>query len=195
MTFKVLSGPPKTKPSVPLEQARRVAEAVRDELTPYCEQIEIAGSIRRGEQYVGDIEIVAQPHIATDLFGNRNDTIRTDLEFAVDELVAAGRFAPRLTSAGTQRRGRRYQALIAVRAEIALDLFVVLPPAQWGAILAIRTGPAAFSEMLVTRLRGRGFRCEGGRVLRISDDREIPSPREQDFFQTCGVDWRPPQRR
>jgi hypothetical protein len=35
-------------------------------------------------------------------------------------------------------------------AEIAIDLFIVLPPAQFGAFFAIRTGTAEFSQWLVT---------------------------------------------
>lgn len=44
-----------------LDYAKQIAEALIEELRPYCERISIAGSIRRGKQEVKDIEIVAVP--------------------------------------------------------------------------------------------------------------------------------------
>ena len=38
-----------------------IAEKVKAELAPHCERIEIAGSLRRKKEFVGDIEIVAIP--------------------------------------------------------------------------------------------------------------------------------------
>lgn len=44
-----------------LSRAKVLAEEVRQVLAPYCEQIEIAGSIRREKAEVGDIEIICIP--------------------------------------------------------------------------------------------------------------------------------------
>jgi len=44
-----------------LTEAQRIAQIVKSELSPHCERIEIAGSIRRGKPEVKDIEIVAIP--------------------------------------------------------------------------------------------------------------------------------------
>jgi DNA polymerase/3'-5' exonuclease PolX len=41
--------------------ARRVADELVEALTPRCEQICIAGSLRRGKSEVGDIEILYVP--------------------------------------------------------------------------------------------------------------------------------------
>ena len=41
-----------------LETAQPIAKRVKEELTPHCERIEIAGSIRRGKPIVHDIDIV-----------------------------------------------------------------------------------------------------------------------------------------
>lgn len=41
--------------------ALKIAEGLVCEFGPYCERVEIAGSIRRGKAEVGDIEIVAVP--------------------------------------------------------------------------------------------------------------------------------------
>ena len=47
----------------PATTARKVADALAAELTPRCERIEIAGSLRRGKADVGDIEILYVPRI------------------------------------------------------------------------------------------------------------------------------------
>ncbi len=50
-------------PKMPLAPARRLAEALVRELEPACERIEIAGSIRRGADHVGDLELLAIPRL------------------------------------------------------------------------------------------------------------------------------------
>jgi DNA polymerase/3'-5' exonuclease PolX len=77
---------------------------------------------------------------------------------------------------------------------IKLDLFIVQPPAQWGAILAIRTGPAHYSHWLVTQ------RKQGGAMpsyLRQRDgalwdgDELVPTPTEASYFAALGIDTVP----
>ena len=45
----------------PLAQGQAVAEQVVLELSPFCERIQIAGSIRRKCPSVGDIELLIEP--------------------------------------------------------------------------------------------------------------------------------------
>jgi len=44
-----------------LATARQIAQTVQDRLTPFCERIEVVGSIRRGKPEVHDIDIVCIP--------------------------------------------------------------------------------------------------------------------------------------
>ncbi len=44
-----------------LDKALEIAEKTKELLAPYCERIEIAGSIRRKKPEVKDIELVAIP--------------------------------------------------------------------------------------------------------------------------------------
>ena len=48
-----------------------------------------------------------------------------------------------------------------------VDLFTVLPPASWGAIFAIRTGPGDFNHMLVTHAHGLNRKVAGGQVWQL----------------------------
>ena len=49
------------KQRMPLVTARVLAERIVDELRPFCERIEIAGSIRRRRPLCGDVDLVALP--------------------------------------------------------------------------------------------------------------------------------------
>jgi DNA polymerase/3'-5' exonuclease PolX len=167
-----------------LEDALRLATQLRDELAPACERIEIAGSVRRRSTHVGDIELVAIPKMhpgpRADLFGDR--PLVSCLDEQLDSMMAGGRLSRHEAKAW----GPRYRRLRAGGPErVQVDLFIVLPPAEWGPIFTIRTGPAKFSADLVARLHRWGRRCVDGRV--IERGLTIPCPEEEDFFRLAGA--------
>ena len=43
------------KPKIPREQALAVFYELKRELDPFCERLELAGSLRRGKAEVGDV--------------------------------------------------------------------------------------------------------------------------------------------
>lgn len=185
---------------VPHAKALRLAEKIRDELGEGCAQIEIAGSIRRGVPDVSDVELVAVPSWRPALFGDGQDFDLLDEKVA--ELVALGALAWRDEKGGIARRappmikppGRRFYRLVAARSGVKVDLFVVRPPATWGAILAIRTGSALFSRALVTRAAFNGLRVADGRVLTKAAV-ELDTSTEAGFFRAVGVPYVAPESR
>lgn len=182
-----------TTARVPLERAVRIATIVRDVLAAACPRIEIAGSIRRRVAMVKDIELVAMPRLR---LGIGDEVLDDDLEVLVRELVRDGWATWRRRRDGQlMARGPRYYALTHRDSAMPVDLFAVRPPAQWGAILAIRTGPASYSESLVTRCKLRGLRCEDGRLVRQRDGVELPTPEERQFIEACGFPWAAPEWR
>ncbi len=50
----------------PLAEGEAIASALVADLEPYCARIQVAGSIRRRKEMVGDIEIVAIPRYEPD---------------------------------------------------------------------------------------------------------------------------------
>lgn len=174
----------------PFARALRVAEAIQRQLAPYCERIEIAGSIRREESLVKDIELLVIPHGRRDLFGVSIRGEATALDVHLAKLEAEDRLVPR----EPRRMGERYKALRAVKSDLPLDLFICLPPASWGALMAIRTGPAAYSKRLVTECRRHGLRCTAGTLV---DEKDIPvsTPTEHAFILACGLPYLEPRER
>ena len=180
--------------------SRSVAQAVADELLEVlgsaCERIVVAGSLRRGAAEVKDVELVALPRMGVDLLGQpRPDDC--ELTRVLERELTSGRLRWRTEThpaPASLRVARRMWALVHVDRDVRVDLFAVRPPAQWGAILAIRTGPAEYSQQLVTRCRDRGLRCEDGRLV-DSHGRTVPTSTEQSFIAACGLPWREPSAR
>ena len=185
---------------VGLSTARAAAERLVSTLSPSCNRIEIAGSIRRGAPLVSDIEIVAMPSMdvtSGDLWGT---PVEIDmLAEALDSLRASGALQLRDVEIHRKdgsveighRDGTSYKAL--VFAGFPVDLFIVRDPAQWGVIFTIRTGPAEWSHRLVTDCQKLLRRVEGGYLYRSGQ--RWPCPEERDFFEGIGQPWVEPAER
>ena len=167
--------------------------------SPYCDRIEIAGSIRRGKPDPHDIEIVALPkmeHVGyEDLFSTKPNT-RNLFEEILTQWQTNGVLHHRPDKNGRPAWGPRFKR--ATIHGVAVDIFSVLPPAQWGVIFAIRTGPADFNRALVTsKLEGgfmpMGMQVKDGALLR--NGQAVPTPEEEDYFGAIGVPCWPPAER
>lgn len=209
-----------TKQRITYTRAEAIAADITALLWPFVEQIEIAGSIRRRKPVVSDIELVCIPRIArtsTDLFG----TVFTEtdaLHDACEQLMARGILAHRFDKNGRRSFGERYKRLLHVESGIALDLFCVKPPAQWGVVFAIRTGSAEFTQRFVTSALIGGalpaymlvrdgclYRHMQGADLPVDSEArrkypaawlvEVPTPTEREFFDAIGMDWVEPEAR
>lgn len=167
----------------PRAEAELAAQEVLRRLSPWVTRSEVAGSIRRGKPEVKDIDIVIMPgDVSSGLFG--------DTRPAVEEI--------RELAARMGHEGRAGEKAVQVHdvlgSGLTLELWLVTPPAEWGPQLAIRTGPADFSQLLVTRLRNRLWRCEDGRVL-DEHNRLVPCSTEEEFFAAARLQWIEPSQR
>lgn len=171
---------------------RELARQIYAHLRLFCTRIEIAGAIRRGSLTVRDIDIVCEPawEGVNDLFGNPVQTM-FQFEGAVLTLCSVCALAP-------VKSGERYRQFRSEALDCNVDLFVVKPPASWGAILAIRTGPADFSHRLVSsRFDGGampfGMQQKDGALWRNGERLETPT--EESWFEALGVPcWNPVDR-
>jgi DNA polymerase/3'-5' exonuclease PolX len=168
-----------TKDRMSLPRARQLAESLVMELSPACQRIEIAGSIRRRERLVGDVEIVAIPREPERLVVGRPGNL---LDQALAEICRKRAFV-RL------KDGERYKQFEVVHAACRLDLYLCTP-ATWGWIMVLRTGPQAFTKSLVCK-KNLGGVCppevsfRDGRIVRL--DQVIDTPEEADVFEALGL--------
>src|SRR5205823_8288906 len=180
-----------SKTKRPLREAERIAAAIVADLAPSCARIQVAGSVRRRKEVIGDIEIVAIPRYApAGLFGDCTANLLWEHLHASD--------AYRFTK-GDHANGRYYQLALPLHAGLQLDLFLAQPD-NWGLTLLVRTGSAAFSTaMLVRWKRRQGLgRAQPGSVdgrLVTRNGRAVPTPEEETVFQLLGMQPVPPERR
>lgn len=190
-----------------LAEAEAAAERFVAEIADACEQIVVAGSIRRRQQDVGDIEIVVVPATIeiSGLFaeypGERCDVLDAALNLMAND---PGSGVERRATNGHSAWGPKYKRLSFEGAPI--DLFSC-DADRFGLILAIRTGPAWYSHQLVTpkdRRIQQGERpgllpphmkvTDGWLTYRVSGQR-IPTPTEEGFFETIGQPYIEPWER
>lgn len=163
-----------------LSTARKIAKQVKDELTPYCDRIVVAGSVRRGKTYdLHDIEFVAIPkfEVQPDLFMVMQPTGKNLLFSHIRKTydVAVG--------------GKQGQKMVRwnVCDSIQVEVYTA-SKRNWGYILALRTGPSELSKILVTKLKVRGYKMKSGSVLRGGIS--VPVRTEHDVFRMAGVKYR-----
>lgn len=169
------------------KQALEIASNLLEQFEPFCQRVAIAGSIRRGKPEVKDIEIVAMPHLTEvrDMFNNSTGHISMLDDFNFSSI------------GNVLKNGPRFKQ-IELPEGITLDLFIVMPPAEWGSIFAIRTGPDDFNVWLMTpRRKGGampGFLKQRDGVLWHGKE-VISTPEEDDYFNALGLPYIEPSER
>lgn len=172
----------------PYAQVAHVAHYLVAAMHSACHRIEIAGSLRRKKERVGDIEIVAIPVLHANLIGEPLETS------AVDDLLA--RWPVTL-----HKNGPKYKAFSFEWQHgwtFHVDLFLQPDPATWGYNFLVRTGPADFSHRMVTPKRSGGLKPDGievreARIYRYGQ--LLDTPEEQDVFDVWGMTYIPPEKR
>lgn len=187
-----------------LPSARFLANRIRDELAPFCDRIEIAGSIRRQRPTVNDIDIVCLPRGAQ----GKHDVIERCQHHA------------RCSKTGEQYRvftlenGLQLDLWLAHPAE--RDIFDHEAPDNFATLLVCRTGSKEFNVMLARRARelslhwnphaglmkltGHAFidgRGPDGRRLGacVPVGSYIPTDTEEDFFRALSLEYVKPEDR
>ena len=165
-----------------LKQAQGIAEALKADFAPLCERIEIGGSVRRRKPEPNDIELICIPKFAeigtgqSALFGGET-MITENLLF---DHISEKYFVLKM--------GEKYcQIQIGDMDDIGIkvDVFTATPE-TWGYIFMLRTGSAEFSKWVVTRLKRRGYRLEGG-AIKKGIDHKIVTMKEADVFDMLGI--------
>lgn len=169
----------------------RQALIIMGMLADVVQRIEIAGSLRRDQQWVGDIELVMAVEDG-EAFERR-----------CGEMLERGVMRKRLNTRGTSIGwGQRFKA--GVFRDAPVDMFIVLPDRQWGPTMVLRTGPASANGVLVTTrgVRNRdglvgvlpaGLAWREGAIWR--GDVRLDTPEEIDVFAACGLPYLAPYER
>jgi DNA polymerase/3'-5' exonuclease PolX len=174
-----------------LAEADEIASALILDLLPVCERIQVAGSVRRRQETVGDIELVAIPRYEpAGLFGDQC----TNALWA--HLHASGAYH---FTKGDHVGGHYYQLALTAHPDLHVDVFLAQPD-NWGLTLLVRTGSTAFSMAILERrkrLHGLGREQPGsvrGRLM-TRGGQVVPTPEEETIFHLLGMEPVAPERR
>lgn len=180
------------KNKIPWANAYSLAERIASLIEPACQRVEIAGSLRRRIDRVGDIEIVCVPHRreVRDLFGELVQEAN-QLEDKLHNLIDRRYLTP------GDRNGPKYKQFTTGLYNVQLDLFIT-DPTRWGLIYTLRTGSADFSRWLVTPQTKGGalppdMKVNDGRLWRAGQP--LDTPQEEDIFRALSLRWIHPAER
>lgn len=210
---------------ISLAEAKRIARKLVLALGPFCEHIQVAGSIRRERETIGDIELVAIPKIEhvtnvlnfpapskqLSLFGGEQAEQRQlfdvhmeqrrPLDAELDRMIAAGEITnelpPGLPSrpAWGERLKRFWLLLTRERGLLQVELYLTTREA-FGSIFAIRTGPSDFSRDVVTHIRYKTpYVQEDGALRSKTSGQLVPTPTELHYFRAIGLPYMAPELR
>jgi len=179
---------------VELERGKQIGAEIIAALSSACVRATIAGSVRRKKKNVKDLEVVyiaqTEAHIV-DLFGNTKEYSLTDQ--LIEKLIKEEFW---IRDRETKRWGPKYKRLIFKGEEQAVIELFRAERANWGLILALRTGPAEFNHILVSHRRGA---MPGNMVMHRGwlwrEGQRLETPTEDIFFAEVGLPyWKPENR-
>lgn len=183
------------KPKFPRAAALDVARELCRRLKPCCDRLIVAGSLRRGKESVGDVEILFIPgtaEIPGDLFST--DTVNL-AEAEIARMLEDGTLTKRLSISGSPSWGPRNK-LAVHRSGIPVDLFTATPESWWN-YLVCRTGPSESNVRIATIAQERGYQWNpyGQGFTRRSDGTVIPMESEAAVFEFVGMEAKEPGER
>ena len=159
------------------ENAIEVAESIITELKPACKRICLAGSLRRGKDLVGDIDVVLVPKpYEFGLLESGIATIINQWPKLKGELNKKCKLTRRAHPSG-----------------IEVDFYIVNED-NYGYHLAIRTGSESFNKSVLTKTWIRkGFKGMDGYLTK--DGKQIPVYEEIDLFKLIQLLYVEPSKR
>ncbi len=201
----------------PYKQVRPIAEQIVRSLEPFCEKIEVAGSLRREVATIGDIEIVAIPKLISQpfLISGGSNQVSNELHTHLDSLVGQGKITKHLDASGRQSWGPKLRKFVVTTTneyQFKVDLFMC-EAENWGNTMLIRTGSKEFGRWIVTKKDGRysdqhngampeNMKHHKGRLwIRVDDDDDgyewqaLDIKSEWDFFDAIKLPHIPPIER
>lgn len=162
-----------------LATAERYAVKIAGNLEPFCERIQIAGSIRRHKPDIGDIDLVVIPKNLNDLMARCRTSCKPIMEGQVN---------------------LSYETPMGIRLDIYCaqagfrDLYNVTA-SNWGSLLLCRTGSKEHNTKLADLALRRGMKWKPYVGLMDSQNLVIAAEEEEDIFRALGLDFVPPEQR
>lgn len=154
---------------IALERAQKIANAVVESLSPYCQRIEIAGSIRRKVPWVNDVDLVLIPEDPWSLHGEL---------MKLGQVKMSGKKIMRVMIGSTQ-----------------IDIYIAGED-TWATLLLIRTGSTQNNIRLCSRAKDMGWHLHAsGDGLFNETGERIAGESELSIYNALGLPFQRPEER
>jgi DNA polymerase (family 10) len=157
------------------EQADRISTLIRE--FPGIEEITPAGSLRRGRETVGDLDLLVT-----------GPACEPDVVAAAVEHVAALPLIDKLLAKGQNK------VSFTLRNNLQVDVRL-LPRASYGAALQYFTGSKMHNVALRQRAIKRGLTLNEYALLRVEDNTIVAAATEETIYRALDLDYIPPELR
>jgi DNA polymerase (family 10) len=145
---------------------------------PGVEKVTAAGSLRRGRETVGDLDMLITGEFASSE-EQRNKVIDAVLKFpGIQEILAQG----------------ENKVSFKLRSGLQVDVRL-LPPDSFGAALQYFTGSKSHSVALRQRALKMGYTLNEYGLARLDDESRVAGKTEEEIYQTLGLAYIPPELR
>lgn len=176
----------------PHQFAMSIAEDLLGQIGPFCQRIEIVGSLRRQRLHVHDIDILAIPCVIKipDKSPLGEPVNQNLLELKLGNLCRKSWFAIDPDGPKHKRLLREEQG-----ETLPVDLYIATEAAWW-TLLLIRTGSRAHNIKLAQRAQQLNMKLKvDGSGLISTDGSPTPIRSEEEIFEHLRLPFRPPQER
>ena len=157
------------------QYAERIAGLILD--FPGIEQVTPAGSLRRGRETVGDLDLLAT-----------GPACEADVVASAVEYVATMPMIDKLHARGQNK------VTFTLRNNLQVDVRL-LPRASYGAALQYFTGSKMHNVALRQRAIKRGLTLSEYALLRLEDNVVVAAATERDIYNALDMDYIPPELR
>jgi DNA polymerase (family 10) len=163
-----------------LDEADRTAAKLMEHIgqMPGVETMTPAGSLRRGRETVGDLDVLITGHCCAQP-AERDALIERILQFpGIAEVLARG----------------ENKVSFKLRNGLQIDVRI-LPPESYGAALQYFTGSKAHNVALRQRALKKGFTLNEYGLFQLEGNQLAASATEEEIYGKLGLDWIPPELR
>lgn len=179
------------------ERALPIATNLLEILRPFCEKVAIAGSIRRMQPKVGDVELLYIPKWEEKI--SNGELIPKKINKSqekIEELINSNVLSLRRKSNGTTAFGKKVKLLVDNQSQIPIDLFAC-EKNQWINNLVSRTGGKMTNITIASHAKRMGWNwlmCDAGFVNKQTHEAFIPE-KEEDVFGFVRIPYMTPEER
>ena len=185
------------KKRFPLSRAEEIGRDLAFAIQPWCEIVEVAGSIRRRKPTVGDIEIVYVPSFTMEKDGFFDTKRKCLVDGVIQNLVCRGIIAPRQHENGAGMSwGEKNKLAVHLASGIPVDFFATKAEC-WPNYLVCRTGGAINNTRIAAAGKRLGLKWHpygiGFEHLGNGEWRVVKS--EADVYRIVNLPYLPPEKR